>query len=120
LLVGLKTRAWFRAAHTAQVDCDYTNADGTIANCPIEPPAVVTPSGTEHFSSSVRRLAAAKDRSEPGRHHAKDLAAELAPKSGIAGADRVFARKAPGTAPNMVDPERAFGFPNPATIECLD
>jgi len=71
----------------------------------------VTPSATEHFSSSVRRPAAADVLSEPRRRHAKDFAAELAPKSGIAGADRVLARKAPGAAPNMVDPERAVGFP---------
>ena len=38
--------------------CCNNDANGTIANCPIEPPAVVTPSATERFSDGVRRLTA--------------------------------------------------------------
>src|SRR6516165_5902344 len=38
--------------------CCSSDANGTIANCPIEPPAVVTPSATERFSVGVCRLTA--------------------------------------------------------------
>jgi len=40
--------------------CCTSDANGTIANCPIEPPAVTTPSATERFLGGVCRLMAPK------------------------------------------------------------